>query len=144
MTENEEKALIELVEQLRSLNSKLDKLIKNMDKQLGVEEEESLSNKLLKKATSKDTSDKQYCQTLVELNKLPFSLSAKQLAWVVFNALLHKECGQEIRCFIQKQIEKHQNKTDYITQIEKVLRGKYQNDNNYQYVEKLIARIKEI
>ena len=137
MTQEEEKQLKEMLDQLKSINSKLDKILGNKD-------EQSPLNKLLRKVTSKDTNDKQYCEALVDLNKLPFSLSAKQFAWVIFNTPKHHQCGESIQSFIKKQFDKHSQKSEYIEQIAEVLRNKYANDNNSGFIEKMIARLKEI
>ena len=138
MTQKEFEQLKGILDQLKAINNKLDKMIGKSG------EEESPANKLLRKATSKDTTEKEYCQTLVDLNKLPFSLSAKQFAWVIFNTPKHSSCGEAIESFIKKQFEKHENKTEYIDQVAEVLRNKYANDNNSGFIEKMIARLQEI
>ena len=140
---NQEEFEREIKSMFDGLNKKLDKLIKHLDKQLGVEEESPL-NKWLRLVTSKDTTDKDYCQALVELNKLPFALSAKQIAWCLVYTPRHANCGESIQIFIKKQFEKHQNKNEYINGIAEVLRMKYKNEGNDQYIEKLIQRIQEI
>ena len=140
---NQEEFEREIKSMFDGLNKKLDKLIKHLDKQLGVEEESPL-NKWLRLVTSKDTTDKDYCQALVELNKLPFALSAKQIAWCLVYTPRHANCGESIQIFIKKQFEKHQNKNEYIDSIAEVLRTKYQNDNNVGFIQKMIARLKQI
>ena len=138
MNEKEFEQLKGMLEQLKSINNKLDKLIGKTN------EQDSPANKLLRKATSKETTEKEYCQTLVDLNKLPFNLSAKQFAWVIFNTPKHAECGEAIENFIKKQFEKHSNKVEFIDQVGEVLRNKYANDNNSGFIEKMIARLQEI
>lgn len=138
MNEKEFEQLKGMLEQLKSINNKLDKLIGKTS------EQDSPANKLLRKATSKETTEKEYCQTLVDLNKLPFNLSAKQFAWVIFNTPKHAECGEAIENFIKKQFEKQNDITEYIDSIAEVLRTKYVNDNNSGFIEKMIARLQEI
>ena len=137
MNDKEFNQLKEILDQLKNINNKLDKM-------LGNKEEESPANILLRKATSKDTTEKQYCETLVELNKLPFKLSAKQFAWVVFNTPKHPQMGEAIQSFIKKQFDKHKQKSEYINQVAEVLRNKYANDNNSGFIEKMIVRLKQI
>lgn len=138
MTQKEFEQLKEILGQLKSINNKLDKVLGKTT------EEESPVNKMLRKATSKETSDKQYCQTLVELNKLPFGLSAKQLGWCLMYTPRHHQCGESIQSFIRKQFERQQNKNDYVEQVCSVLRTKYTNENNVGFIQKMIERLKEI
>ena len=138
MTDEEAKQLLGIVDVLKSINNKLDKIIGKSN------EDQSPLNKLLRKVTSKETSDKQYGEALVDLNKLPFALSAKQFAWIIFNTPKHYQMGEAIQNFIKRQFEKHQDITEYIDSIAEVLRKQYSNDNNADFIEKMICRLKQI
>ena len=137
MNDKEFNQLKEILDQLKNINNKLDKM-------LGKNEEQSPLNILLRKVTSKETTDKQYCEALVELNKLPFALSAKQFAWVVFNTPKHPQVGEAIQNFIKKQFDRQKERNEYKNQVASVLRTKYQKQNNTQFIAKLIARLYQI
>ena len=145
MTEEEKNELMECVKQLKAINSKLDTLIGHTERTDSQElKERSIVNGLLHICTHKEFTDKQYTDALRQLCELPFGLSTKQLAWILVYCNAHPECGEQIELFIKKQFEKAKDKNEYINGVAEVLRSKYKNDNNDQYIEKLIQRIQEI
>lgn len=146
MTEQEKTELMKIVEQLKAINDKLDTLIGNTKPLTDSDElkNRSLVNGLLHICTQKEFNDKQYTDALRQLCELPFGLSAKQLAWVLMYTPRHPECGEDIEHFIQRQFNKQKDKTQYIEQIASVLKSKYTNDNNADFIEKMIVRLKEI
>ena len=146
MNEQEFNELKEMVKQVQSINSKLDSIINQMDNKSDSQElkERGIINGLLYICTHKEYSDKEYCDALRQLSQLSFGLSSKQMAWILVYCNRHPQCGEQIELFIKKQFEKAKDKNEYIQQLSKVLRQKYSNDNNYDYIEKLIARIGQI
>ena len=146
MNEKEFEALKDLVKQIKRINNKLDSILDRMDgkKETTQSKDRSITNQLLYICTQKQYSDEQYTNALVQLNQLPFSLSAKQMSWILFNTPKHPDCGEDIEAFIKKQFSKQKNIVEYKEQIGTELRTKYANDNNSGFVEKLIERIAEI
>lgn len=144
MTETEEKQLTEIVEHLKAINNKLDTLIGKERTDSQELKDRGIVNGLLHICTHNEFTDKQYTDALRQLNELPFGLSTKQLAWVLMYTPRHPECGEDIEHFIQKQYSKQKDKAQYIEQIASVLRSKYTNDNNADFIEKMIVRLKEI
>lgn len=146
MTKEQFDELKEMVKQVQSINSKLDSIINQMDNKSDSQElkERGIINGLLHICTHKEYSDKEYCDALRQLSQLPFGLSSKQLAWILVYCGRHHQSGEQIELFIRKQFEKAKDKNEYIQQVASVLRGKYKNEGNDQYIEKLIQRIQEI
>lgn len=146
MTQEEFDELKEMVKQVQSINSKLDSIINQMDSKSDSQElrDRGILNGLLHICTHKEFSDKEYCDALRQLSQLPFGLSSKQMAWILVYCNRHPQCGEQIELFIKRQFEKSKDKNEYIKQIASVLRSKYSNDNNYDFIEKLIARISQI
>lgn len=146
MNDKEFEELKEMLKQVRSINSKLDSIIGRLDGKSDSQElkERSIVNGLLHICTHKQFTDKQYCDALLQLNDLPFGLSTKQVAWILVYCKYHPECGENIELFIKKQFDKAKEKSEYINGIAEVLRMKYKNEGNDQYIEKLIQRIQEI
>ena len=147
MNDKEFEQLKEMVQQVKSINNKLDNIINNLDGNRTDSQElkeRSIVNGLLHICTHKEFDDKQYTDALRQLGELPFGLSAKQLAWCLVYTPRHPDCGEEIEGFIYKQFGKQKDKTQYVDQIAEVLKTKYTNDNNADFIHKLIARIKEM
>lgn len=147
MTQKEFEQLKEIVDQVKSINNRLDSIINRLDGNKGDSQElkeRSIVNGLLHICTHKEFTDKQYTDALRQLCELPFGLSTKQLAWILVYCNAHPECGEQIELFIKRQFEKAKDKNEYINGVAEVLRSKYKNDNNDQYIEKLIQRIQEI
>lgn len=144
MTETEKTELMEIVEQLKAINNKLDSII-GKDKTDSQElKNRGILNGLLHICTQPNFDDKQYTDALRQISELPFGLSAKQISWVLMYTPRHPECGEVIQKFIIRQFEKQKDTTEYIDSIAEILRTKYANDNNNGFIEKMIARLKEI
>ena len=144
MTENEAKQLLEIVEHLKAINNKLDAIIGKEKTDSQELKDRGIVNGLLHICTHKEFTDKQYTDALRQLSELPFGLSTKQIAWILVYCNSHPQCGEQIELFIKRQFEKAKDKNEYKKGIAEVLRSKYKNDNNDQYIEKLIQRIQEI
>lgn len=144
MTETEAKQLTEIVKQLNSINNKLDTLIGKERTDSQELKDRGIVNGLLHICTHKEFTDKQYTDALRQLNELPFGLSTKQIAWILVYCNAHPQCGEQIEIFIKRQIEKSKDYNEYKKGIAEVLRSKYKNDNNDQYIERLIQRIQEL
>ena len=145
MTEEEKNELMECVKQLKAINSKLDKILGHTERTDSQElKDRGIVNGLLHICTQPNFTDKQYTDALRQLCELPFGLSTKQISWVLVYCNRHPQCGEDIELFIKRQFEKAKEKNEYINGIAEVLRSKYKNDNNDQYIEKLIQRIQEI
>ena len=147
MTQEELNELKEMVKQVRSINNKLDSIIGHLDGNRTDSQElkdRGIVNGLLHICTHKEFDDKQYCDALLQLSEMPFGLSTKQVAWILVYCKYHPECGENIELFIKRQFEKAKDKNEYIDGIAEVLRMKYKNEGNDQYIEKLIQRIQEI
>ena len=136
-------------EQFKILQDKLNTIInllgdQNTRSQSSELKERGILNGLLHICTHNEFSDKEYCDALRQLSQFPFGLSSKQMAWILVYCNRHPQCGEQIQLFIKRQFEKAKDKSEYIKQIASVLRSKYSNDNNYDFIEKLIARISQI
>lgn len=143
MTDQE---LKELVKQVKAINNKLEFIINKLDgkKEPNELRDRGIVNGLLHICTQPNYTDKQYTDALKQIGELPFGLSPKQISWCLVYCNRHPNCGEEIQLFIKRQFEKAKDKNEYINQIASVLRSKYSNDNNADYIEKLIQRIQEI
>lgn len=147
MTQTEKTELKEVVEQLKAINSNMLSIISRLDGNRTDSQElkeRGVLNGLLYICTHKEYDDKQYTDALKQISDLPFGLSAKQMAWVLIYTPRHHDCGEQIELFIRRQFEKQHNKNEYINQIASVLRSKYSNDNNADFIEKMIARLNEM
>lgn len=147
MNEKEFEQLKEIVDQVKSINNRLDSIINRLDGNRTDSQElkdRGIVNGLLHICTHKEFTDKQYTDALLQLCELPFGLSTKQVAWILVYCKYHPECGENIELFIKRQFEKAKDKNEYINGVAEVLRMKYKNEGNDQYIEKLIQRIKEI
>lgn len=144
MTETEAKQLMEIVEHLKAINNKLDAIIGKERTDSQELKDRGIVNGLLHICTHKEFTDKQYIDALRQLSELPFGLSTKQVAWILVYCNAHPDCGEQIELFIKRQFGKAKDKNEYKKGIAEVLRSKYKNDNNDQYIEKLIQRIQEI
>ena len=144
MTEREITELKKIADYLKTINDKLDTILSNRKKPTENDDKKNHLNDLFQICTQPNYTDKQYINALRQLGELPFGLSAKQIVWVLAYCRRHPECGEDIEYFIKKQFKKQSDKEKYVEQIASIFRSKYLNDNNVDFIEKMILKLEEI
>lgn len=140
----------ELVDQVKAINSKLDELstsknTKSTKKQsFNDSEETNIINEALHICTHPNFDDKQYCGALKQIKDLDFALSPKQTAWILAYTYRHPNCGDSIVAFIEAELKKTNDKDKYVNTIAFELRKHYATENNGEFIEGIIKRIKEM
>lgn len=148
MTRSEKELIKELVDQVKAINNKLDELVANKNtkstkKQTSSNENNNV-NELMHICTHPNFDDKQYCDALKQLRDLDFALSPKQVSWILAYTFRHPEAGDSIVAFLEAEFKKTNDKDKYVDTIAFELRKHYATENNGEFIEGIIKRIKEM
>lgn len=141
----------ELINSMNSLCDSIDKLIEKIDQIITSCSEnkpcksvDDLS-KNLEVATQKGYSDEEYIAALKYINNLKFKISNKQITWLLYWAAInHPRCGSEFEKFLIKEFDKSDDYHNDIIDIINILKTKYSNQENSEYLNGLINWIKDL